>query len=56
MQDWKLSIGTAGAIGLRHLKLDAPTTAYIMLGNVVCATALLRQARASTAGAKFYPG
>ena len=55
MQDWKLSIGTAGAIGLRHLKTDAPpTTAYIMLGERCLRNcAFCAQARASTAGAKF---
>lgn len=31
---WKLSIGTAGAVGRRKLKIDAlPTTAYVMLGE-----------------------
>ena len=55
MQDWKLSIGTAGAVGLRHLKTDAPpTTAYIMLGERCLRNcAFCAQARASTAGAKF---
>lgn len=55
MNDWKLSIGTAGAVGLRHLKTDAPpTTAYIMLGErCIRNCAFCAQARTSTAGAKF---
>lgn len=54
-QAWKLSIGTAGAIGLRHLKTDAPpTTAYLMLGERCSRNcAFCAQARESTAGAKF---
>jgi hypothetical protein len=58
MQDWKLSIGTAGAIGLRHLKTDAPpTTAYIMLGNAACATALSApRPGPAPPGLNFYPG
>lgn len=55
MKDWKLSIGTAGAVGLRHLKMDAPpTTAYIMLGErCVRNCAFCAQARLSTAESKF---
>lgn len=54
-QAWKLSIGTAGALGLRRLKTDAPpTTAYLMLGERCSRNcAFCAQARESTAGAKF---
>lgn len=55
MNSWKLSIGTAGAIGIRRLKTDAlPTTAYIMLGEKCTRNCLFcAQARESTAAAKF---
>ncbi|MEG1726851.1 MAG: hypothetical protein RR089_00470 [Acidaminococcaceae bacterium] len=55
MSEWKLSIGTAGAIGTRQLKTDAPpTTAYIMLGERCLRNcAFCAQARESTAGSKF---
>jgi lipoyl synthase len=55
MSIWKLSIGTAGAIGIRKLKTDAlPTTAYIMLGEKCTRNcAFCAQARESTAAAKF---
>ena len=55
MSKWKLSIGTAGAVGLRKLKTNAlPTTAYIMLGEKCTRNcAFCAQARESTAAAKF---
>ncbi len=55
MSSWKLSIGTAGAIGIRKLKTAAlPTTAYIMLGEKCTRNcAFCAQASASTAAAKF---
>ena len=55
MSVWKLSVGTAGAIGIRKLKTDAlPTTAYIMLGEKCTRNcAFCAQARESTAAAKF---
>ncbi|MDD4320748.1 MAG: radical SAM protein [Acidaminococcaceae bacterium] len=55
MSSWKLSIGTAGAIGIRKLKTDAlPTTAYIMLGEKCTRNcAFCAQAHTSTAAAKF---
>ena len=55
MSEWKLSIGTAGAVGSRKLKTDVlPTTAYIMLGERCTRNcAFCAQARESTAGSKF---
>lgn len=55
MSSWKLSIGTAGVIGIRKLKTDAlPTTAYIMLGEKCSRNcSFCAQARESTAAAKF---
>ena len=55
MKAWKLSVGTAGAIGLRKLKTDAlPTTAYVMLGEKCLRNcAFCAQARESTAAAKY---
>ena len=55
MSGWKLSIGTAGAVGSRQLKIDAlPTTAYIMLGEHCTRNcAFCAQARESTAQSKF---
>lgn len=55
MSDWKLSIGTAGAIGARQLKTEVlPTTAYIMLGEKCLRNcSFCAQARESTASSKF---
>lgn len=55
MSSWKLSVGTAGAIGIRKLKTDAlPTTAYIMLGEkCVRNCAFCAQAHTSTAATRF---
>ena len=52
---WKLSIGTAAALGLRQLKTDyLPTTAYIMLGEKCLRNcSFCAQARESSADAKF---
>ena len=55
MSKWKLSIGTAGAVGSRRLKTDAlPTTAYVMLGER-CShdCAFCAQARESKAQSRF---
>ena len=55
MSEWKLSIGTAGAVGARQLKIDAlPTTAYVMLGeHCMRNCAFCAQARDSTSQSKF---
>ncbi|HIU64934.1 MAG TPA: radical SAM protein [Candidatus Avacidaminococcus intestinavium] len=55
MSRWKLSIGSAGAIGRRKLKIDAlPTTAYVMIGEgCVRNCAFCSQARESTTQSKF---
>ena len=51
-ETWKLSLGTACAIGKRKIKIDAlPTTAYIMLGEKCSHNcSFCSQARESTAG------
>lgn len=55
MNEWKLSVGTAGAVGLKKLKTDIlPTTAYVMLGErCQYNCAFCAQAKSSGTQSKF---